>query len=132
MSRPSGLPPASLIGGSATRPWRHIPGDHRRRSARECYDVFWDDDHHVQSSEALSSPEIAIEVRVMTSPETALPSEPSTREEIAHLMELPNGSHLLLEHCLEGRISPDAAARVIDRFPIAPAKATKRFFVSVV
>jgi SAM-dependent methyltransferase len=45
MSRPSGLSPTSLIGGSATRLWRHIPGDHRRRSARECYDVFWDDDH---------------------------------------------------------------------------------------
>ncbi len=38
-----GSMPTSLIDGGKTRAWRHIPGDHRRREARESYDVFWDD-----------------------------------------------------------------------------------------
>ena len=42
---PAAASPRSLIDGSATRRWRHIPGDHRRREADESYDIFWDDAH---------------------------------------------------------------------------------------
>ena len=45
MLSPPGLPPRSLIDGSITRPWRHVPGDHRRPNVQESYDIFWDDAH---------------------------------------------------------------------------------------
>jgi SAM-dependent methyltransferase len=35
-------PPPSFIGGAPTRPWCRIPGDHRRPSRPEGYDLYWD------------------------------------------------------------------------------------------
>jgi SAM-dependent methyltransferase len=44
-SAPTGLDgaPPSLIDGSPTRPWHHIPGDYRRPASPERYDLYWDD-----------------------------------------------------------------------------------------
>jgi 2-polyprenyl-3-methyl-5-hydroxy-6-metoxy-1,4-benzoquinol methylase len=36
-------PPASPIDGSRTRPWYHVPGDHRRTASPERFDLYWDE-----------------------------------------------------------------------------------------
>src|SRR5579864_3085610 len=35
-------PPPSLIDGSPTRSWYHIPGDHQRPTSTERFDLYWD------------------------------------------------------------------------------------------
>jgi 2-polyprenyl-3-methyl-5-hydroxy-6-metoxy-1,4-benzoquinol methylase len=35
--------PASFIGGSPTRPWYDVPGDHRRPTSPERFNLYWDE-----------------------------------------------------------------------------------------
>jgi hypothetical protein len=55
-----------------------------------------------------------------------------TKEEMSAILDQPNGPHLLLQYCRDGRVDPEEAARAIDRYQNTPWQVVKRFFLAVI
>lgn len=50
-----------------------------------------------------------------------------TKEEVDSTLEQPNGTHLLLEYCREGLVSPEVASDAIEQYQIRNRRRVKRF-----